>query len=256
MIALRYRKSYRIRRVDGCINNPEFSRIIGRNAMVRIVGNKRALAVSTASLAIGVYGLARNVTSTLPEPLAKGGHWQFLTNLSLVYLLVVFVVGVAAHATGSQRLFDIKNTLHPIGMALEFVVAVVYWPLRLFFMHLLASDPLKFNLPLLTDLCIHLMPVVSLMIDYLVYMPPWLLLNLTALALMAGLTMGYWSLLKYLIEEDGYYPYAFLNVDTEAQRMVMFVAVGLVAFGSFLAMKMLYGVVVRDSPKLASKKAI
>lgn len=223
--------------------------------MTRTVGNRWALTVCATSFAIGVFGLVRNLSAQLPPHLKDAGHWQFLTNLLLAYSLVVFGVGVAAHLTKLAALFNLKNLLHPIGMALEFVVAVVYWPLRIFFINLLVEDPLKFKLPLLTDLCIHLMPVVLLFIDYLAFLPPWTLSTPTALTVMAVLTAGYWWWLKQLIAPGGTYPYNFLNVDTEQERVVVFVAVGTVAFMLFLATKALYGVFVRDT-KLQMKKRI
>jgi hypothetical protein len=199
------------------------------------------------SLLIGGYGIYGNIlTCVLPPHLAGGGHWQFLTNLSLIYSMVVFGLGFIAHLTKNQRLFAVKNTIHPIGIALESIVALIYWPLRIWFIHLLANDPSLMTIPLSIDLSIHLMPLVSLLIDYLVFMPKWTIRTSTALMICTAFTICYWVLLKYLIdvENGGVYPYAFLNVDTELQRGIVFCMVGLSTFCQFLSLRKLYETIV------------
>ncbi|ABN67301.2 conserved hypothetical membrane protein [Scheffersomyces stipitis CBS 6054] len=222
----------------------------------RVVGNKVILTIDLVSLVIGLYGMQTNIlTIELPDHLAEAGHWQFLTNLSLVYSLFVFLIGFVAHLTKSELLFDFKNNIHPMGLALESIVTMIYWPLRLFFLHLLVGEPSKFKLPLSTDLSIHLMPVVSLLIDYFVFMPRWTIKTTTALGLVLSLTSGYWFLLKNLIDvtKGARYPYAFLDVDSDEKRMVVFAMVALVAFAQFLIMRKLYDVVVVYNEKLDDK---
>ncbi|CAK9441721.1 uncharacterized protein LODBEIA_P55890 [Lodderomyces beijingensis] len=203
--------------------------------------------IDLASVFIGLYGAYTNmVTVELPPHLKQAGHTQFLTNLSLLYSISVFALGFVAHLTGSPTLFTIKNNIHPIGLALEVIVAGVYWPLRLFFLELLTKDPSNFQLSLATDLSIHLMPVVSLLVDYLVFMPRWTISNNTALFFVVLLTVLYWFLLRYLVDVDhgASYPYAFMDVERDSQRVAVFVAVALVAFASFLYMRKVYDWVV------------
>lgn len=209
---------------------------------MRELGNKYILAIDFVSVCIGTYGIIKVTNLQLPAHLEAGGPWQFLTNLSLAYSLVVFIVGFLAHLIKCKRLYAVKNYLHPIALALETIVAGIYWPLRLFFLHLLAKDPSKFNLPLRVDLSIHLMPVVSLLIDYLVFMPKWTLSAVGAFFNCFILTTGYWFLLKSLVDFDngGEYPYVFLNVENERLRMTIFSTVGIVAFVQFLVMRALY----------------
>ncbi|CAD1811761.1 uncharacterized protein K4G60_g3380 [Candida parapsilosis] len=217
-----------------------------RAASRRKVGNPYITTIDFISIVIGFYGYHKITTIQLPPHLEDAGHWQFLTNLSLVYSLFVFIVGFIAHITKSQTLFLFKNNLHPIGLALETIVAGVYWPLRLFCLHLLTKDPANFNLPLTTDLCIHLMPVVSLLIDYLIFMPRWTISNNTALGFVVLLTTFYWFLLDNLIDVDngGSYPYEFLNVEKDGQRIFVFAVVALVAFAQFLFMRRVYDWIV------------
>ncbi|ODV76736.1 uncharacterized protein CANTADRAFT_57329 [Suhomyces tanzawaensis NRRL Y-17324] len=214
--------------------------------MSRVVGNKAILAIDVLSLAVGSYGLYENIINAqLPDHLVKAGNWQFLTNLSLVYSLVVFGVGVLAHLFHSPALFQFKNTIHPVGLALESIVAMVYWPLRLFLIELLAKDGIL-HIPVHVDLAIHLMPVVSLLIDYLVFMPRWTIKTSTALGLVVFLSSAYYGLLKVLVdvENGAAYPYVFMNVETETERVFVFIVVGGVAFLQFLIFKGLYDWIV------------
>ncbi|KAG8202598.1 hypothetical protein GWM34_02225, partial [Candida africana] len=215
----------------------------------RVVGNHVILGINAVSIVAGLYGAWRIFLIELSDDLKGAGHYQFLTNLSLIYSLVVFGLGFVAHLTRSKTLYDFKNLLHPIGLALETIVAMVYWPLRLFMLHLLTPDPENFNIPLGLDLCIHLMPVVSLLIDYLVFMPRWTIKSNTVLLLITALSTGYWCLLKYLVdtENGGRYPYAFMDMEDDGLRALVFVAVGLVAFLQFHFMRNIYDVVVKKT---------
>lgn len=214
--------------------------------MSRKVGDKRILAIDLVSLAIGAYGLVKVFAQVLPPHLEVAGHWQFLTNLLLAYSMVVFGVGALAHVTRSESLYSVKNFLHPVALALETIVTAVYWPLRLFFLHLLVKDPSKFSLPLPADLLVHLMPVTSLLVDYLLFMPRWTIGVPFAFSFCAVLTIGYWFWLKLLIDfaSGGQYPYVFLNVDSEQARVVIFGIVGMTAFVQFLVMRQVYDWIV------------
>lgn len=227
----------------------------GTTSLRRRVGDPYITTIDFISLIIGLYGYQQITSIQLPPHLQDAGHWQFLTNLSLVYSLFVFLVGFVAHITKSHTLFLFKNNLHPIGLALETIVAGVYWPLRLFFLHLLTKDPSKFYLPLSTDLCIHLMPVVSLLIDYLVFMPRWTISDNTALGFVVLLTTFYWVLLDNLIdfENGGSYPYEFLNVEKDSQRILVFAVVAAVAFAQFLFMRRVYDWVVGKTEEASDK---
>ena len=212
----------------------------------RVVGNPVIIAIDVVSVDVGLYGVVNVLKLELSEDLQNAGHFQFLTNLSLIYTVGVFIIGLVGHLTRSSFLFDLKNNLHPVALALESIVAIVYWPLRLFWLELLTKNPENFSLALSVDLSIHLMPVVSLLIDYLVFMPRWTIRNNTALGLITFLTTAYWFLLKYLVdtENGGRYPYAFMDMESDGLRMVVFGVVGVVAFLQFLFMRSIYDFIV------------
>lgn len=226
--------------------------------MQRTVGNPIITLIDFLSIVIGVYGFHGTIlTLPLPPHLVDAGHWQFLTNLSLVYSLAVFVVGFIAHISKSEKLFKLKNNLHPIGLALESIVTMVYWPLRLFWLGLLVEDTSVYPIPMPADLSIHLMPVVSLLIDYLVFMPRWTIRTRTAFGMCCALTLAYWCLLEYLvdIENGSSYPYAFLNVPHNGLRALIFAVVGGSAFLQFLLMSKIYTVFI-ESPQDSTLKDI
>lgn len=221
----------------------------------RVVGNRAILLINGVSFVLAYLGMHRNIfVAELPPHLEKGGHWQFLTNLSLVYSLVVFGVGFLAHLFHSSLLFNIKNNLHPVGLALESIVTVVYWPLRLFFLHLLIKDPAEFNIPIPVDLAIHLLPFVSLLVDYLVFMPRWTIKNSTALGLVVVLATGYYYLLENLIdvEAGARYPYAFLEGSDE-KRLVVFAIITAVSYVQFVLLKTLYPLVVKGTEEVDNR---
>lgn len=141
--------------------------------------------------------------------------------------------------------------MHPIALALESVVTTVYWPLRLFFLPLLVKDPTRKMIPMHVDVCVHLVPVVFLLADYLVFMPRWEVTTLNAFGACSILTTAYWWWLKHVIdfEKGAEYPYNFLNGDSEAMRIVIFAAVSLVGFSLFLICRAVYAVVEVDAKK-------
>lgn len=213
----------------------------------RTPGNPWIIAVYVVSLISGTWALNYLTTTVvLPPHLAGGGQWQFLTNLSLVFTLIVNFIGLVSHATRSAALFNLKNSLHPVALVLESVVTSVYWPLKLFFLHLLVKDPKAKSIPLFVDICLHLLPVLSLLLDYFLFMPKWTISNKTALTTCVVLTTLYWFWLKKMVdfENGGEYPYAFLNLGNEIATGFVFQIVGLVGYASFLFIKRLYDITV------------
>lgn len=214
--------------------------------MNREVGNGLILLIDIVALVIGVYGLLGVVKNELPPYLASGGHWQFLTNISLVISLLVFFLGIVAHATKNRKAFVLKNNIHQVATSLEFVVTMIYWPLRLFLLHLLIKEPSKKLISWPVDLAVHLVPLVSLLLDYLVFMPKWTIKREVAFLLSTSLSLIYYAYLNVLIdfENGGSYPYAFLEVESEFLRLVIVLIVGLVGFFSTIIVDHIYELVV------------
>lgn len=211
------------------------------------IGHPLVLTLNGLSVAIGVFGLIRLGDLPLPQHLQGAGKWQFLTNLSLMYSIGVFFLGFLSHLFKSQRLYNIKNNVHAIGFVLEIVVFLVYWPLKLFFIDILAKDGVV-GIDIITDLSIHFMPVVSLGIDFFLFMPNWSMSTNVAFSSCLFLTSVYWVWLHYLIdfEAGGRFPYEFLNVENVYSRAGIFCLVGMIGFSQFLLMRKVYNMVNRE----------
>ncbi|EGV66174.1 hypothetical protein PSN45_003429 [Yamadazyma tenuis] len=212
-----------------------------RNINRRTVGNRVILAIDVISTAIGLYGLYEISLIELPAPLRGAGKWQFLTNLSLLFSILTFSVGIISHLTRSEAIFQLKNFLHVISFVAEAVVTSVYWPLRLFFLHYLVNDG-NIRIKLTVDLAIHFMPFVSLAIDFFFFMPNFTIKTRSAFLLFISLTSAYWFWLNSIIdlERGGIFPYAFLNIGNNLTRLIIFWVIGFSAFLQFLLMRFLY----------------
>lgn len=213
-----------------------------------MLGNKYILAIDIISLGLGINGMVAVANLPLPPHLQAAGPWQFLTNLSLMLSNIVFALGVIAHATKSSTIFQWKNRLGPFGLIMEMIVFMVYWPLRLFFLHLLVKNIDDFRATLFIDLSIHLMPVVLLLVDFMWFLPTCTITNSQALAICLVATGGYWLWLHRIVdlENGAEFPYNFLNVDSTVVRGVIFTFVGLVAFLNFVLIQMVYRSVVSE----------
>ncbi|OBA19590.1 hypothetical protein METBIDRAFT_45678 [Metschnikowia bicuspidata var. bicuspidata NRRL YB-4993] len=215
--------------------------------MARTAGDFRAIGLNLAAVASGIYAVHYISTYVeLPPHLAGAGHWQFLTNISLLLSQIVFALGGVAHFFKLDSLFRLKNNLHPIALAVECIVTGIYWPLRIMFIHILVKDPNAKFIPLSVDLCLHLVPVLGLAIDYFFFMPKWTVLprfSLGACVVLAGL---YWWWLKIIIdfENGGEYPYMFLNVPDELTRVLIFGVVALLAFALFMTLRLMHDLLI------------
>lgn len=177
----------------------------------------------------------------LPPHLQGAGPWQFLTNLSLLISNIIFALGVIAHVTRSPVLFQWKNRLNPFGLIMEMIVFLVYWPLRLFFLHLLVKNVDDFRATLFIDLSIHFMPVVLLLVDFVWFLPKCTITNKQALMICMVATGCYWVWLHKIVdlENGAEFPYNFLNVSTVV-RAGIFAMVGMTAFLNFVVIQTVY----------------
>lgn len=210
----------------------------------RAAGNPYSLVLNAVALVICYRGLKTVTNYELPLVLASAGHKQFLTILSLFVSIATFALSVLSHLTKSQKLFTLKNDVHAIATTLETIVSGVYWPLKLFFIKMIL-DREKIA-PLSVDLAIHLVPTVTLLVDFYCFMPNWKVNDGAAMSIVALLTVAYWQWLNYVMDETSVFPYPFLNVSFKA-RLLIFDVIGSVAFGNFLLQKWIYKKVIRGA---------
>jgi hypothetical protein len=185
--------------------------------------------LNSFALALATWGLVGIFQRDLPEQLAQAGHWQFLTNLSLIVTITAIVSNYLVMLSDSNGLSKLNIVLNASALVLETLVALIYWVLKLFFIKLIVPHnvPVENFIPLPLDLTIHLFPVTYLSNDYYLNRTDSFRLPLLfVIAIVSSLTTAYWYILEALIEPPAHYPYPFLNVETE-ERAKIFVVVAI-----------------------------
>ncbi|OBA26075.1 hypothetical protein HANVADRAFT_49497 [Hanseniaspora valbyensis NRRL Y-1626] len=201
------------------------------------------LILNTALTFTGTYGLYVCSKIILPPKLMVAGHKQFLTNISLVVAIIQQLSTITAiFSNGNKQIvFISEELLLPIALVLETVVTSVYWPLKIFFVHLIfqknpnyASKSRSEYLPLRVDLCLHLLPFLGMAANFFIFKKKKFLIDDSkiVLSLCASLGLLYIFWLKFLIPEGGKYPYPFLDIPEPWKTIVMLFVTN-IAFGYF-----------------------
>jgi len=168
----------------------------------------------------------------LPKELESGGHFQFLTNLSLLFTIFTIISNILTIAIPSAFVNYVNIYMNAISIILETLVALIYWSLKIFFIHLIVPQSVerKNLIPIHIDMGIHLFPISFLSIDYyLIKYQNFNIPSIVVLLIVTGLTSAYWFLLEALIVPPASYPYPFLNVGAQ-ERLVIFAFVALAGF--------------------------
>ncbi|CEQ42988.1 SPOSA6832_04861 [Sporobolomyces salmonicolor] len=151
-----------------------------------------------------------------------GGHWQFLTILSLAAAWLTFAFALLKDAFPSVTLFArLKTTLAIVAVPVEGFVGVLYWSMQLYDPSLLTPPNPLFVLPFHLDISIHGLPAVLLWADFLAFSPPFPKeANPASIAVTA--TMSYVAWMEFVASRNGTFPYPFLNELTKAQRSIFY----------------------------------
>ena len=201
----------------------------------------RATIINALLLVTGTYGLYKCTMVHLPPTLNSAGHKQFLTNISLAISLVYNLLTLLTR--GHSRV--VEEYVFPVSLILETVVALVYWPLKIFFVHLIyqqSANPLKKRgtvLPLHVDMCLHLFPSVGLLFQYLFLRRSSFSLSKRKVFLVCILlgTVYKWYLQILVKPELGAkYPYPFLDISEPWKSIVMY-TVTLIAWGCYVGLQ-------------------
>lgn len=92
-----------------------------------------------------------------------GGHWQFLTILSLAVSWLTFVAALAKDALpGLSQLDTVKTALSVIAVPIEGLVSILYWGMHVVDPTLLVPADAKFRIPLALDVSLHALPALFL----------------------------------------------------------------------------------------------
>ncbi|OWB80657.1 hypothetical protein B5S32_g4947 [[Candida] boidinii] len=199
-------------------------------------GNVYSGILSLVSFGIGTNALLTLLAYVLPPQLATAGHFQFLTNLSLLLSIVFWFLNVINHIVKNNYLEQIKLITLWVSTTLETIVFLVYWPLRLFAPGLIIAGEF---IPLWVDLSIHFVPCVSLTIEYYCFSKPCTLSFSTLSSICYTLTTVYWIWLHSKMDETSSFPYPFLAVKTNI-RVIIFFVIGSTALSCILLNKFIY----------------
>lgn len=214
----------------------------GSKAIVK--PSTRSLVINGLSVIVGSWGLSNITRLVLPASLAGASHKQFLTNISVVATLISNVCnifnyfvqrcGQSSALAGFSNFFS-RDVALPVALVLETVVPLVYWPLRLFAMHLIMQEVPDgaSPIPVPVDVSVHLLPFVFLFSDHFLSGTgrKFKISNGQAWFLVTFLGLSYYKWLEYLIDPSTgqKYPYPFLDAP-EPYKSVIFVCVSSVAW--------------------------
>jgi hypothetical protein len=164
---------------------------------------------------------------------------QYLTIIGLSLSTITFAVGLLADITLSKKLFAVKNVLSVMSAPLECLISLLYWGLRTvrFFLPLLVSspsdNPSQVNpalvmpawappLALPNDASFHLVPSLALILDLLLFSPPYTIAFLPALGLSGVIAFGYWFWIEQCYRQNNFYPYPLFEMLDTTQRAGLF----------------------------------
>lgn len=169
--------------------------------------------ISILSLVICCYGLYQCFQHELPPHLIKGGHFQFLTNISLSLTILYILQSILTPTSPYLR------TQYNIVSNLEFTVTVCYWTLQFILPHFL-NPKSQVHRDWSIDLAIHFWPYLYLLVfdsqDRIRAKKSW--------SLTAAVIVVYWCYIERIVSvnNDGItaFAYPFLNNKTLTERFL------------------------------------
>ncbi|KAK0498892.1 FAR-17a/AIG1-like protein [Armillaria luteobubalina] len=184
-----------------------------------------------------------------------GGHYQFLTILGLVASLCTMGVALLVDLFPSvPALRSLKRAMLMVCMPVEAVIVSVYWTLLLLFPSLIlqkyvpseltsSQDALPLaRIPLSLDLAMHVVPGLSLVLDFLVFEKKYSQ-ELVKLAVPVVLTCGgmysSWAERNAKLN-DGIFPYPFLTENPFETRLGIYVGACVIGYVYFRVLNALH----------------
>ncbi|KAK0451875.1 FAR-17a/AIG1-like protein [Armillaria borealis] len=211
------------------------------------------------SVATAIMAWAHSQLGNSPiDPLVEtqyGGHYQFLTILGLVASLCTMGVALLVDLFPSiPALRSLKRAMLMVCMPVEAVVVSVYWTLLLLFPSLIlqkyvpsestsSHDALPLaRIPLPLDLAMHVVPGLSLVLDFLVFEKKYSQ-ELVKLAVPVVLTCGgmysSWAERNAKLN-DGIFPYPFLTENPFETRLGIYVGACVIGYIYFRVLNALH----------------
>lgn len=131
-----------------------------------------------------------------------GWHLQFLTIIALFLSSFVFVIAAVADVTRSATLFSIKNALAVIATPLNVVVTTLYFGISAIDPELVV--PAEYKIPVAVDIGFHFAPGLLLVVDFLLFSPPWTVGTPLVMALSTGIAFAYWYWIELCYSKNGW----------------------------------------------------
>ncbi|KAI9756494.1 MAG: hypothetical protein M4579_003833 [Chaenotheca gracillima] len=101
--------------------------------------------------------------------------------------------------------------------------------------------PEGMELPLSADMGFHAMPAVFLLIDLLLFSPPYTISALPAMVLSGFLACSYWLWIEQCYKHNGWYPYPLFEALSPPYRAALFAGSALGMTLSTVTLKWMYG---------------
>lgn len=222
-------------------DHPRLDALLRQHPLQKLTSPSRDLSGALHILGLASFFFSYNWLVTHPNHIntAYGWHFQYLTIIGLTLATVTFILGLLADLTLSPRLFAAKNVLSMCSAPMEVLVSLLYWGLRCIDPQLVV--PKDMELPLPTDLSFHLAPSLLLLIDLLLFSPPWTITVLPAIALSTVIALAYWFWIELCYSYNGFYPYPLFALLDNTQRMGLFGASALLMAINTVVLKWVYG---------------
>jgi hypothetical protein len=217
--------------------------LIKRHPLQRLSSPSRTASLTIHILGLSSFAYSFHYLSAHPNYInsAYGWHFQYLTIIGLSLATATFTLGLLADITLNPRLFAAKNFLSMASAPMEVLVSLLYWGLRVIDPELVV--PKELELPMAPDLSFHAAPSVALVLDLLLFSPPWTITALPAFGLSGVIAVAYWWWIERCYTFNGFYPYPLFEVLDTKGRVGLFAASALLMAANTVVLSWVYRVI-------------
>ena len=218
-------------------SNEVLETITQYHPLQRMASPSRSLSLALHLLGLASFTYSYNYLISNPNHInaSFGWHFQYLTIIGLTLSTLTFTLAILSDTTLSPRLFQLKNLFSMASAPLALLISLLYWGLRLIDPALVV--PPELELPLSADLGFHASPSVFLVMDLLLFSPPWTITIAPAMALSGAIAVGYWGWIELCFSRNGFYPYPLFEVLDQQGRVALFGGSAVVMAGSTAVLK-------------------
>jgi len=226
------------------MSDAQVRRLVRKHPLQRLSSPSRGASALLHILGLSSFAYSFNFLVNNPNQMSEayGWHYQFLTIIGLSLVTVTFSAGLLADLTMSPRIFLIKNALEVASAPLEVLISILYWSLKAIDPKLVVADFLP-PLALEPDLAFHAIPSAVMVLDILLFSPPWTITFVPATLISAVIAFGYWFWVELCYSHNNFYPYPLFDQLPTAGRIALFAGSAVVMAGSTMMLRWLYGIV-------------